>query len=230
MGSEVTYALAFFYGLLSFFTPCILPLLPVYFGYLAGEAINNLEDKKIKRKLMTNAIGFAIGITLLNVLLGFGVKAISTPLMRYGGTLRIIGGSLMVLFGLYFIFGFSFLFIEKERKIQYKKYSPNFIKSFLLGITFSFGWTPCNGPILASILIIASFEQNYLKAGTLMLVYSLGFAIMFLLSAFLVGLFVKKVKKIYSYFLVIKKIAGAVMIIMGILLIANKMSLFNFLL
>lgn len=227
MGINVSYVVAFFNGLISFFTPCILPLLPVYFGYLAGEALADLNDKNVKRKLIINALGFVLGITLLNVLLGFGAKALTAPLMEYGYILRIIGGILMILFGLYFISGLKFMFIERERKIQYKKFTPNFLKSFLLGIAFSFGWTPCNGPIIGSILIIASFEQNYLKAGSLMLVYSLGFAIMFLLSALLIGFFLEKSKKIYRYFNIIKIVAGIIMILMGILLLMNKLTIFN---
>lgn len=221
------YALAFWSGLISFFLPCILPLLPVYFGYLAGEAITNLEDVKIKKRLMLNALGFVLGITFLNIVLGFGVKAISDFLVEYSDLMRIFGGILMLLFGIYFIVGMKWLFMEKERKVKLKNYSPNFIKSFLLGITFSFGWTPCTGPILTSISFMASFEKDYLKAGTLMLSYSIGFSIMFLLSAFLVGTFIKKVKKIYPYLDRIKQVAGLLMIIMGILLLFNQTSIFN---
>jgi len=223
MGTHITYYIAFGYGLLSFFTPCILPLLPVYFGYLAGDAVTSFENKKINKKLVINALGFVLGITLLNVLLGFGFRSLTTIISRYSDVFRYVGGGLMILFGLYFILGIRWLFVEKERKVQFKSYSPSFIKSFVLGITFSFGWTPCNGPIIGSILMIASFEANYMRAGTMMLVYSAGFAVMFLLSAVLVGVFVSKVNKVYKYFGVIKKISGIIMIGMGILLIFNKL-------
>ncbi|MDA3847502.1 MAG: hypothetical protein PF505_13340 [Vallitaleaceae bacterium] len=224
MGANLTYIIAFGYGLLSFFTPCILPLLPVYFGYLAGDAVTNFDKKKINRKLMINALGFVLGITLLNVLLGFGFRSLTTVISGYSNVFRYIGGGLMILFGLYFILGIRWLFVEKERKVQFKSYSPSFIKSFVLGITFSFGWTPCNGPIIASILMIASFEANYMRAGGLMLAYSAGFAIVFLLSALMVGVFVSKVNKVYKYFGVIKKISGVIMIGMGVLLILNKLT------
>lgn len=225
--NNVNYLVAALYGILSFFSPCILPLLPVYFGYLTGDAIDNIGDNKIKRKLLYNALGFSLGISLLNILLGFGAKAITTPLMSYGNELRIFGAILMLFFGVYFALDIKLLFFEREKKIQYKKYSPSFLKSFLLGITFSFGWTPCNGPIIASILIISSFEKNYFKAGTLMMVYSLGFTIMFMLSALFIGLFLKKAKKIYPYLNTIKRFSGVIMIIMGILLLTNKLALLN---
>lgn len=224
---SVSYSIALVSGLLSFFSPCILPLLPLYFGYLAGEATININNTKIKRKLIINAVGFVLGISLLNVLLGFGARAFTQVLMNYKDILRIIGGVLMILFGLYFISGMKLLYFEKERKVHYKNYTPSFLKSFILGIAFNFGWTPCNGPIIASILIVSSFEQDYLRAGTLMLVYSLGFSVMFLLSAILVGLFIERVKKIYKYLNIIKRISGTIMIIMGILLITNLISIIN---
>lgn len=222
---DISFLVAFTTGLLSFFTPCILPLLPVYFGYLAGEAITSLEDKKVHRRLMINAIAFVLGLTLLNLFLGFGAKVASEYLIKYSNEMRIAGGVLLVLFGIYFMFNLRIGFMEKERKIQYKSYSPSFIKSFLLGITFSFGWTPCNGPIIATILFMAALKDNYILAGSLMLVYSLGFAVMFLLSAFLVGIFIKKVKVVYKYFKWVKIIAGLIMMLMGYLMITNQVSL-----
>lgn len=224
---DISYFVAFTSGVLSFFTPCILPLLPVYFGYLAGEAMTSLEDKKVHKRLVVNATAFVLGITVLNLLLGFGAKAASNFLIRYADQLRISGGILLVLFGIYFIFGLRLSFIEKERKITYKKYSPSFLKSFLLGLTFSFGWTPCNGPIIASILFMASFKSNYLEAGSLMLAYSLGFSVLFILSAVLVGLFINKIKAVYKYFKYIKWVAGLLMIFMGYLMIINQVSILN---
>lgn len=221
---DVSYFTAFSSGLLSFFTPCILPLLPVYFGYLAGEAMTNLEDKKVHRKLMTNAIAFVLGLMVLNLFLGFGAKAASNLFAMYADQIRIGGGILLVLFGLYFILGLNLGFMEKERKLTYKSYSPSFIKSFFLGFVFSFGWTPCNGPIIANILFMASYKSNYLEAGTLMLVYSLGFSVLFILSALFVGIFIKKVRSVYKYFKYVKWVAGLLIIFMGVLMITNNVS------
>lgn len=226
--TDVSYVVAFTSGLLSFFTPCILPLLPVYFGYLAGEAFTSFEDQKIHKKLVVNALAFAFGISVVNLLLGFGAKAVSSMLLRYSTQFRIGGGILLIAFGLYFILNLRIGFMEREAKIQYKGYSPSFLKSFLLGLTFSFAWTPCNGPIIASILFMASFKADYLSAGTLMLVYSLGFSVLFVLSAVLVGLFVGKVKKIYPYMKYVKWVAGAIMIGMGILMLTNRVNLLTF--
>lgn len=223
MGGEVSYAVAFGTGLLSFFTPCILPLLPVYFGYLAGEALGKVKSGKIHKKLMLNALAFVLGLSFLNLLLGFGAKALAGLLLTYSQYLRWFGGGLLIFFGLYFILGKSLGFMEKEHRHHYTKYQPNFIKSFALGVTFSFGWTPCNGPIVTMILMMASFQKDYMAAGTLMLVYSAGFAVMFLVSALLVGVMVDKIKGIYPYFGKIKVVSGVIMIIMGLLMIADKL-------
>lgn len=224
---DANYGYAFISGLIAFFSPCILPLLPVYFGYLVGEAIDRLDDSRIKAKLVLNAFGFVIGVTFLNVMLGFGIQALATPLKTYGDTLRIIGGILLIVFGIYFILDLKWLFFERERRIQFKSFTPGFIKSFIFGITFSFGWTPCNGPIISSILIIAAFEKNYLRAGTLMLTYSAGFSILFLGAALLVGVFIKKYKKVFPYFGIIKRVSGVLMVIMGLLLFFDKVNMLN---
>ena len=225
---EVSYAVAFTSGLLSFFTPCILPLLPVYFGFLTGEAMESLQEKKVHRRLMVNTAAFVLGLTFLNLLLGFGAKAASDMLMRYGNGLRIAGGLLLIFFGVYFIFGMRIGFMEREHRIQYRGYTPGVLRSFVLGITFSFGWTPCNGSIITMILMMASFQNDYLGAGTLMIVYSLGFGIMFLVSALLVGVFVERLKGVYRHFGKIKVAAGLIMIAMGGLMLADRMYLLSF--
>lgn len=226
MGNELTFWVAIFNGFLSFFTPCVLPLLPLYFSYLAGTTITDLEkNKNIRRIMIINSIAFVLGLSILNITLGFGAKVINNTLITYQDYIRKVGGILIIIFGLYFIGVFKIKLFNKEKKYQYKNYSPSFIKSLLLGITFSFGWTPCNGPIIGTILFLASFEKNYLKAGGMMLVYSIGFAIPFLISALLLGKFINNYKKIYKYFDKIKLVAGVLMIIMGIMLYTNTLSL-----
>ncbi|GKX31314.1 cytochrome C biogenesis protein CcdA [Vallitalea longa] len=226
MGNELTFWVAIFNGFLSFFTPCVLPLLPLYFSYLAGTTITNLENNKDIRKIMIiNAIAFVLGLSILNITLGFGAKVINDTLVRYQDSIRKVGGILVIIFGLYFLGVFKIKLFNKEKKYHYKNYSPNFLKSLLLGITFSFGWTPCNGPIIGTILFLASFEKDYMRAGFMMLVYSIGFAIPFLISALLLSRFINNYKRIYKYFDKIKFVAGLLMIIMGIMLYTNTLSL-----
>ncbi len=225
--SDVSFTVAFIGGIMSFFTPCILPLLPVYFGYLTGEAVSDLDTEKVNKKLLINAFSFVLGLTTLNILLGFGAKSISNVFTTNAGTLKIVGGVLVILFGLYFLFDIHIPFLEREKRFSMNNYAPTFIKSFLLGIAFNFGWTPCNGPIVFSILTLAVFKNDYLQAGFLMLIYSIGFSVMFLLSAFFAALFIKKVKNIYKYFRPIKVISGLLMILIGVLMIFDKLQYFN---
>ncbi len=224
---DVSYFTAFAHGFLTFFSPCVIPLLPLYFSYLAGEALHVDNDKKVRAKLIVNSIGFILGLSLLNLMIGFGAKFLSDYLIRNKDIIRIVGGILIIAFGLYFVSGMKIPFLEKDRKYVYTKYSPNFLKSLLLGFTFSLGWSACNGPIVASITLIASFQQDYLKAGTLMLVYSAGFSILFLLSAALAGTFVNKANKLKPYLGVIKVVSGVILIIMGILMLADKVYYFS---
>lgn len=222
---NVTYFLAFGHGLLAFFSPCILPVLPLYFGYLAGETTKDESKKKLNLKLMLNAVGFVLGLSIINILLGFGAHALTATLNQYSDMLRIAGGILLIFFGITFIFDFSFKVLEKERRFQYKGYSPTFLKSLILGFTFSFGWTACNGPIIASILFISGFEKDYWRAGSLMLTYSLGFAMLFLFAAAMFSLFAAKMKGLYKYFGLIKKVSGVLILLMGILLILDKVNI-----
>jgi len=225
--SNVTVYAAFINGLITFFSPCVLPLLPLYFSYLAGEALTIDNHKKVRTKLLVNSFGFVLGLSMLNLLIGFGAKFLSDYLLMNKDIIRITGGVIMILFGVYFASGFKIPFLEKDRKYVYTKYSPNFIKSLILGFTFSLGWSACNGPIVASITLIASFQKDFIRAGGLMLIYSLGFAVPFFISAILAGTMVSRMKSLNKYMGIIKAISGAILVIMGILMLMNKIYIIN---
>lgn len=224
---QVSTYTAFVNGLITFFSPCVLPLLPLYLSYLAGEAISAEQSEQSKKRLVVNTIGFVIGISLLNVLIGFGAKFLADYLIRNKDIIRTVGGFFMIFFGAYFISGKQIGFLEREKKVTMASYSPTFLKSLILGFTFSLGWSACNGPIVASITLIASFQKDYLRAGLLMLIYSAGFSVPFFITSLMAGLLVTKVKKLSPYYGVIKKIAGSVLIIMGLLMLFNKVQWLN---
>jgi len=219
---QISIYTALINGLITFFSPCVLPLLPLYLSYLAGEAVNSKQSQETKRRLIINSIGFILGISMLNLLIGFGAKLISDYLIQNKDIIRIIGGIFMILFGAYFMSGKQIGLFEKEKRFVMAKYSPTLLKSFVLGFTFSLGWSACNGPIVASISLIASFQKDYLRAGLLMLIYSAGFAIPFLITAILAGIFVDKFKRLTPYFGKIKFVSGGILIIMGLLMLFNK--------
>ncbi len=220
--NNVTSSTALVNGFITFFSPCVLPLLPLYFSYLAGEALTGEVHRKIRMRLIVNSIGFVLGLSTLNLLIGFGAKFISDYLLMNKDGIRIFGGLLMIFFGVYFASGKKIPFLEKDRKYVYSRYSPNLIKSFVLGFTFSLGWSACNGPIVASISLIASFQKDYLRAGGLMLIYSAGFAVPFLISAIVAGTMAKRLKSMNRYLGIIKFVSGVILTVMGILMLMNK--------
>lgn len=219
----------FLQGLISFFSPCVLPLLPLYIGYLSGGT-GKWEDGKFyykKSKVMINTLFFVIGISFAFVLLGLGVSAVGSFLNSNQELFAKIGGVLVVLFGLYQlgIFGSSD-FLGKERRLPFRldKLAMSPFAALLMGFTFSFAWTPCVGPALTSVLLMAASTGTRAAGMGLIGVYTLGFVLPFLAVGFfatsLLGLFRKHMKVVQHTV----KIGGILMIIMGILMFTGKMN------
>ncbi len=220
----------FIQGLLSFFSPCVLPLLPVYIGYLSGGTLETNEAGEMvyhKKKVMVNTLFFVIGISFAFFVLGFGVSALGQFFKSNQTLFARIGGIIIVLFGLYQlgIFGVSKV-MSKERKIpfHFEKFAMSPWVALLMGFTFSFAWTPCVGPILASVLLMTASASSMTTGFLLIAVYTLGFVLPFLA----VGLFTtqilaffKKHKNVVKYTV---KAGGVLLIVMGIMIFTGKMN------
>ncbi|MGB9755695.1 MAG: cytochrome c biogenesis CcdA family protein [Desulfurella sp.] len=183
---------AFLGGLLSFISPCILPLIPIYISYISGVTIKDLKnshDKNVYQKTILNSIAFVIGFSIIFTLMGTSASYIGTIIVTNKILLAKISGILIIIFGIFYVLKFDFIY--KYLRINIKVKSVNLFTSFIIGILFALGWSPCVGPILSSILVIAANTANLSKGAMLLFVYSLGLGIPFILASIFMGFFVK---------------------------------------
>lgn len=222
----MTYEIVFIAGLLSFFSPCIIPLLPIYLAQLAKGATQSTVDSRMKLNwyLIAQTLVFVTGIGTSFVLLGFGAGFLGQVFSS--DTFLVICGTFAILMGLYQMGLLRLDFLAKERRIHSKgSANSGIFSSYLLGLTFSFGWTPCIGPVLAAILGIASSQGQGVSAAIMMLVYSAGLAVPFLIISIMGHGILDKMKKINPYLERIRILSGVLIILMGILLMTNNLNL-----
>lgn len=210
------YVLTFLEGIMTFISPCILPLLPIYISYFAGQS--GIEKEKNNRAII-NSIGFVIGFTIVFVLLGAFASTLGTVLNDYKGIISVIFGVLIIIFGLQFMEIIKIPFLNRTNKMDIKLNNINFLKSILFGIVFSIGWTPCVGAFLGSALMIVATQGEIVKGILLLLLYSIGLGIPFIISAVLI----EKPKGAFSFiknhYKVVNIISGIILLIMGFFLL-----------
>lgn len=229
---NLNYLFVFLEGMLSFLSPCVLPLLPIYISYLAGngkEVDENGNIKYIRKKVFTNTVLFVIGISFTFFILGMSFSAIGAFFHEYRQVFTNIAGVFIILMGLVQLGVIKFSFLEKEykfkAKINLKKMTP--LVAFILGFTFSFAWTPCIGPALASVLMLVSSSESVLQGNLLVLLYTVGFTIPFLIVGFFtteILNFLNKHQKILKYTI---KISAVILILIGILTLTGMYEKMN---
>ncbi|WP_195988951.1 cytochrome c biogenesis protein/redoxin [Clostridium sp. D53t1_180928_C8] len=219
---NINFFIVFIEGILSIFSPCILPILPIYLSMLSNSSVDELRDSKFRSgTLIKNTIFFALGISTTFFILGSSISALSTFLNANKNIIMIIGGIIIIFMGLFYlgIIKLDLLNREKRLNVNYKTMSP--VSAFVLGFTFSFGWTPCIGPILASVLVMASTSDNLFTSNLLIAIYTLGFILPFIIASIFYGKLFKKFDSVKKYMNEIKKISGIFIIIAGIVMLAN---------
>ena len=217
--------IAFGAGLISFLSPCVLPLIPGYISFITGNSLNELlESKKINIRPL---ILFTLGFSFVFIIFGAAASYLGQVLLQNSETLRIIAGLIIIIFSLQLIGIININFLNFEKKIYTKK-NNNIWFSFIIGMAFGFGWTPCIGPILGSILALASTEETILKAIMLLSFYSLGLAVPFVLSGYLIQKFLAFSKNFKKNINLVSKMGGFILLITGILILTNQLQILGY--
>jgi len=223
---DMSYTLAFLAGVLSFLSPCVLPLLPSYVSFITGLSFKDLtvrvDRKGVRYLTVTNSIAFIGGFSFVFIALGISSSAIGGLLFQYVDYIRIIGGILVIIFGLFISGILSLDLFMKEKKIHLTGKPAGYFGTFLVGMTFAAGWSPCVGPILGTILLYAGSKGSTIYGLKLLMVYSLGLGIPFLLSALAINTFLSYSPKIVKYMRAITIISGVILIIFGAMLLTDN--------
>ena len=217
--------IAFGAGLISFLSPCVLPLIPGYISYISGASLDELlANKKIN---LLPLILFTLGFSFVFIIFGAAASYLGQVLLQNSETLRILAGLIIIVFSLQLIGIININFLNFEKKIYTKK-NNNIWFSFIIGMAFGFGWTPCIGPILGSILALASTEETVFKAIILLSFYSLGLAIPFILSGYLMQRFLMFSKNFKKNINFVSKSGGIILLITGILILTNQLQVLGY--
>jgi cytochrome c-type biogenesis protein len=222
--TDFTGMIAFLSGLLSFFSPCILPLVPSYLIFISGITFDDytgLQSGKYRKIVLIHSLAFIAGFSFVFVALGISSSALGRLLSNYQVYLMRIGGFILIILGLYYLDVIKMPFLNREKVFHLKEKPVGLFGSFIIGITFSLGWTPCVGPALSSILIIASTTENIWEGIYLLGLYSLGLAIPFLISALLFDQLFGLLKKYSSIVKYSMKFLGVLFIVIGILFFSS---------
>ena len=222
-----TLSIAFLAGLISFLSPCVLPLIPGYISYISGTSFDKIKEKK-RNLILIKTISFTLGFSFVFIALGSTATFIGQFFLFNSNILRILAGIIIILFSLQLIGFINFNFMNKDIRIFTSQYNNNMAFPFVVGAAFGFGWTPCIGPILGSIITLATLEENIGRGVLLLSSYSLGLAIPFIISGVLIDKFLLFSKSFKKYTSVITKVGGAILLLTGIAILTGQLQVLGF--
>ena len=231
-GQNISLLLAFSAGLFSFLSPCVLPLVPSYVSYITGLSFEDLTNKTertdILKTTVINSLLFILGFSVVFISLGASASYIGKLMVSYQEIIRKVGGVIIIIFGLFIMGILKMNFLQVEKKMHIKSKPAGYIGSFLVGIGFAAGWTPCVGPILGSILLFASTSGSVATGIKLLTIYSIGLALPLFISALAINSFLSYFKKFHKYIRIITIASGLLLVFLGILIYTNSLSLITF--
>jgi len=228
-GTEnISILVAFSAGLISFLSPCILPLIPSYMAFITGVSIEELSSqeslRQVRKKVVFNSIAFILGFSIIFIALGASATFIGKFLSDNIRWFEIVGGAIVIILGLHFTGILRIKFLDREKSIHLKKKPLGYLGTLLVGMAFGTGWTPCVGPILGGILTLAATTQDLFKGILMLALYSLGLGIPFFISGIILHKFFEYFKVIRKYFKVIQIAGGGLLIAVGVMLILGYFS------
>jgi len=219
--------LSFFAGIISFLSPCVLPLIPGYLSFVCGTDLENLK-KQSRYFIVKKSALFVLGFSIIFILLGASSTFFGTFLLKQSQIFSNIIAIIIIFFGLYLSGFINFKFLNNEFKFYISKYSNNFFFPLVVGMGFAFGWTPCIGPILGSILALASLKTTLVQGILLLITYSIGLGVPFILAGYYLGNFLMFSQKAKKYIEKIQKGSGIILIVTGILILSSKLQSIGF--
>ena len=230
--SQISLFAAFSAGLLSFISPCVLPLVPSYLSYITGLSVENLakveERDRFKSAIMLNALLFIAGFSTVFIAFGASASLIGQVLYEYQDVIRKVGGILIIIFGLYLLGILKLNFLMTERRLMHFETRPvGYVGSFLIGTAFAAGWTPCVGPVLGTILAYASTTESMSGGVMLLSAYSFGLGLPFFLTAFGMDTFLSCFKSLRTYLGGVSVVSGALLILVGVMIFTDSVTLFT---
>ena len=232
MLGNVTIWGAFLAGLLSFVSPCVLPLVPPYLGFIAGVSLEELtgkdDHKSASRRVFLASLAFVAGFTTVFVALGASASFLGQFVTQHIQFLGYIAGAAIIVMGLHFLGVFRIAFLYREARVHVERKPTGLLGAYVIGLAFAFGWTPCVGPILAAILFVAGSEDTVAQGALLLTSYALGLGIPFLLAALFAGPFLGFMKRFRRHMGVVEKAMGVVLVLTGLLFITGQMATFSY--
>ena len=226
---QISFIAAFSAGLLSFVSPCVLPLVPSYISYITGLSVEQLTDTsermKFKKAIVLNSLLFIAGFSSVFISFGASASFLGQMLVAYQDSIRRVGGILIVVFGLYLLGILNLNFLKMEHRYQFRNRPAGYLGSFLIGIAFAAGWTPCVGPVLGSILLYASTTDSLLDGVVLLTFYSVGLGLPLFLTALGVDRFLAYFKEVRTYLWAVSTVSGVVLVTVGVMIYANTLTM-----